>query len=160
MFPHPREIMPHDGKMLLVERLVFRDEASAECIVNVDDSELFANEDGTVPSWVALEYMAQTIAAYGGADTHATDREVRPGLFIGSRRVKFNVDAFTPHSVLRTRVEHVRGRAPGLMAFDCSVRPHDADPDSPPLVNGVLNVYVLDNFDAMLDQYRVEEGDG
>jgi predicted hotdog family 3-hydroxylacyl-ACP dehydratase len=66
----------------------------------------------------------------------------RPGLLLGSRGVHFDARDFAPGGELHVTARHHRGER-GLVAFDCAV--HSAQ-GGPPLVQGRLNVYIVDDW--------------
>lgn len=155
-FPPVSELLPHRGRSLLVDAVLSHDAAATVCRVHVDASVLYRSEDGSIPAWVGLEYMAQTIAAHGGLLDRSAGRPPRPGLFLGSRRLAFATSRFEAGSVLEVSARHLRGGADGrngLLAFDCQVRLAGRDDV---LVSGVLNVYLAGDFDALLQGF----GDG
>jgi predicted hotdog family 3-hydroxylacyl-ACP dehydratase len=96
------------------------------------------DDAGCVPSWIAIEYMAQCAAAHGGLLARARGAAPRLGLFVGSRRLLFRCERFAPDAVLRVSVRHAAGHGDSL-AFDCSVEVRPG----PPLAEGRLNVLLL-----------------
>jgi predicted hotdog family 3-hydroxylacyl-ACP dehydratase len=147
-FPPVAELLPHRGRAVLLRRVVAHDAGATTCEVDPADSVLWRNADGSVPAPVALEYMAQTIAAHGGLSDRESGRGARPGFFLGSRRVDFRAARFEPGELLEVSVRHLRGSA-GMLAFDCAVRRAGGASDSEPMVSGVLTVYLLESFDAL-----------
>jgi predicted hotdog family 3-hydroxylacyl-ACP dehydratase len=107
--------------MLLLSRVLEHAPERTVCAVEVNRSELFRDPDGGVPGWVGLEYMAQCVAAHGGLVARACGATFRPGLFLGSRRVRLHVDRFDAGQVLHVTVRHHRGDS-GLLSFDCELR--------------------------------------
>ena len=146
-FPAITELLPHRGKAVLLRRVVAHDAETTTCEVDPADSVLWRSADGSVPATVALEYMAQTIAAHGGLSDREAGREARPGFFLGSRRLDLGVSRFEPGVLLEVTARHLRGTA-GMLAFDCAVRRPGAA-DEKPMVSGVLTVYLLESFDAL-----------
>jgi predicted hotdog family 3-hydroxylacyl-ACP dehydratase len=146
-FPPVTELLPHRGRAVLLRRVVAHDAASTTCEVDPAASELWKNADGSVPATVALEYMAQTIAAHGGLSDRESGREARPGFFLGSRRLEFRIRRFEPGELLEVTARHLRGSA-GMLAFDCAVR-RAGEANAEPMVSGVLSVYLLESFDAL-----------
>jgi len=136
--------------MMLVERVLLHEGNETECTVDVRTSELFAEPDGSVPGWLALEYMAQTIAAHGALVDRAANRPTRPGVLVSSRNLQIEVDAFPPGQRLRVHVRRLRGDL-GMVIFDCSVR-DDAHPDRL-LASAKVNVYLFDSYEAMTADY-------
>jgi predicted hotdog family 3-hydroxylacyl-ACP dehydratase len=117
--------------------------------VHVARSALFRRADGRVPAWVALEWMAQCVAAHGGLVARGLGEPVRPGLFLGTRGVRLRADDFGPEEVLEVRARHLRGGELGLVAFACSLeRPGDAEP----LAEGNLSVYVVERIEALRER--------
>lgn len=147
-FPPVTELLPHRGAAVLLERVVAHDAASTTCEVDPAASVLWKSADGSVPAAVALEYMAQTIAAHGGLRDRESRREARPGFFLGSRRLDFRVRRFEAGELLEVTARHLRGSA-GMLAFECAVRRAGDAADEQPMVSGVLTVYLLESFEAL-----------
>jgi predicted hotdog family 3-hydroxylacyl-ACP dehydratase len=138
-FPPLGELLPHTGAMALLEAVVSHDAATTVCSARIGPDHVFADPDGSVPSWVGLELMAQCAAVHGGLVARSAGEPVRPGLLLGSRRLSFATPAFSPGQRLRVRATHHRG-ATGLVAFDAEVS--DAESHTP-LAEGRINVYLL-----------------
>ena len=136
-YPPIAELVPHAGPMRLLERVLAHDPMRTLCEVRVDESALFAGDDGRVPVWVGLEYMAQAIAAHAGLVARAAGEPPRAGLLLGSRRLRFFGDAFARGERLRVEVQPLRASA-ALVAFACSLR----DASGALRAEGTLNVYV------------------
>ena len=143
--PPIREIVPHDGPMLLVGDVVSHMPELTVCRVDVARSRLFARPDGRVPAWVGLEYMAQCVAAHGGLVARGMGDAPRPGLFLGTRSVQLAVDLFEPDEVLQVSARHLRGDL-GLAAFACRVERPGAER---PLLEGNLSVYVVKDIEEL-----------
>ena len=139
-YPPVAELIPHARRMLLLDSVVAHDPDWTTCAVDVDRSELFRDADGSVPAWVALEYLAQCIAVYGALVARAKGNRPRFGFFIGGRRIELRVDRFHPGQQLRATVHHRKGDS-GLVAFDGRIE--DAA-GGEPLVFGRLNVYSVE----------------
>jgi predicted hotdog family 3-hydroxylacyl-ACP dehydratase len=136
------ELIPHSGPMCLLDRVVEHSPETTICAVDPGASSVLARPDGSVPAWVALEYMAQCVAVHGGLAARARGEDPRPGLLLGSRRLRFDARDFAPGDELRVSVRHHAGER-GLVVFDCAVA---RDCDAAPLVQGRLNVYILDDW--------------
>ena len=138
-WPPLSELLPQAGPMRLLERVEEHDDEHTVCVALPSASTLFQDQAGFVPSWVAIEYMAQCAAAHGGLLARARGVAPRLGLFVGSRRLLFRCERFTPGIVLRVSARHAAGHGDTL-AFDCTVE----DPaGGPPLAEGRLNVLLL-----------------
>jgi predicted hotdog family 3-hydroxylacyl-ACP dehydratase len=136
-FPPVAELMPHSGPMCLLDAVLEHTPERTVGRVEPSRSARLADRDGGVPIWVGLEYMAQCVAVHGGLAARSRGEPLRPGLLLGSRRLRFGARALPPHE-LAVEVRHHRGER-GLVVFDCQVR----DPsDGSRLVEGRLNFYV------------------
>ena len=144
-FPPIATLLPHAGPMCLLERVTEHQRSHTVCSVDPSRSALLAAPDGSVPVWVGLEYMAQCIAAHGGLVARALGEPLRPGVLLGSRRLRFGVGRFASDRELRVTARHHRGER-GLVSFDCEVREASG---GPPLVEGRLNVYIVGGFEEL-----------
>ena len=127
------ELIPHSGKMVLLDRIIDCDDnsLSAECVVR--DDGLLGN-DKTVPAWAGIEYMAQAIAAYAGMMAKRAGKPVKPGFLLGTRRYNSNVAEFKAGSTLKVRVEKII-QDNALGAFECKIQGDGVE------VSANLNVY-------------------
>lgn len=113
------ELMPHTGKMMLLDRIIEFDEENMVAEVIVRDDGLFG--DGhTVPAWLGMEYMAQTIAALGGMKRRLAGKPLNLGFLLGTRRYDCNVGTFAVGSVLTISVKSLI-QDQGLGVFDCRI---------------------------------------
>jgi predicted hotdog family 3-hydroxylacyl-ACP dehydratase len=122
--------------MQLLREVVLHDDESTTCNLRVSDSALFCEDDGRVPSWVGLEYMAQCVAVDGALRGRGAAPLSGPVLLLGARMLTFEAGHFEPDQVLEVEARRIAGdhrRA----AFGCSVR--DAR-DGRTLVEGRLSV--------------------
>ena len=112
--------IPHRGAMRLIDRVLLVDAERSVAEVEVPFDGLFVRND-EVPAWVAIEYMAQTIAAWAGERMRASGGEPRAGLLLGSRRFEARRGSFPCGARLRieARCELMAGN--GLGQFDCRV---------------------------------------
>jgi predicted hotdog family 3-hydroxylacyl-ACP dehydratase len=132
-------LIPHTGPMRLLARVLSHDGAETVCAARPAESPFFADADGALPSWVAIEVMAQCAAAHGGLLGRAHGEPPRPGLFVGSRRLVFRCTKLAPEAELRVRARLALRRGDSF-AFDCAV---DDPAGGPPLAEGRLNVLLL-----------------
>ena len=138
-FPPVEVLVPHRGRMLLVSGVEAHTAGETTCRIDIGADSIVVSEDGTVSPWVALEYMAQTIAVHAGLTAWRLDEPVRLGFLIGSRRVDFAQAMRAGQSLLAT-VRHVWGEA-DLAAFDCEL--HEAATGAL-VARGQLSVAVAD----------------
>jgi predicted hotdog family 3-hydroxylacyl-ACP dehydratase len=119
--PPISELVVHRAPMLLLERVLEHAPEETSCVATVERGSLFLEADGTVPSWVALEYMAQCIAAHAGLRARQAGDPPPRGFLVGSRRTELHTTGFTPGQMLIVTARRVWGdRESG--AFACQVR--------------------------------------
>ena len=139
-WPDLSKLVPHAGQMRLLSAVLEHTPERTVCRVDVEDSRLFLGPDGSVPGFLALEWMAQAVAAHAGLVAWRRGETPRPGLFLGARRARIHVDAFRPGQTLHVVSRHLRGER-RLAWFECRVE----DPDSgAALAEGRLSVYALE----------------
>ena len=131
------ELLPHSGKMVLLNRVIEFDEEYMVAEVIVRDDGLFG--DGkTVPAWLGIEYMAQTIAALGGMKRRLAGKSLNLGFLLGTRRYDCNVEIFPVGSVLTVSVKRLV-EDQGLGVFDCRITAESIS------ASAKLNVYQPDS---------------
>ncbi|MDD5462360.1 MAG: 3-hydroxylacyl-ACP dehydratase [Methylococcales bacterium] len=113
------ELIPHTGKMMLLNRIIGFDEENMVAEVIVRDDGLFGDGD-TVPAWLGMEYMAQTIAALGGMKRRLAGKPLNLGFLLGTRRYDCNVGTFAVGSALTVSVKRLI-QDQGLGVFDCRI---------------------------------------
>ncbi|NML42588.1 hotdog family protein [Ramlibacter sp. G-1-2-2] len=113
--------IPHRAGMRLIDRLLEVDDEHVVAEVDVPFGGLFVR-DGQVPSWIGIEYMAQTVSAWAGSRARGSGGQPRPGLLLGSRKYEVHCEGFPSGAKLRVeaRVELVATN--GLGQFDCRIR--------------------------------------
>jgi len=112
--------LPHRGMMRLIDRVVMADAECAVAEVDVPFDGLFV-QDGAVPAWIGIEYMAQTIALWAGARTMRDGGAPCIGFLLGSRRYETHVAAFPGGATLRVEARCELQADTGLGMFDCSI---------------------------------------
>ncbi|WP_305909380.1 hotdog family protein [Methylomarinum sp. Ch1-1] len=113
------ELLPHAGNMVLLNRVIDYGEDTMRAEVIVRDGGLFADAN-TVPAWLGIEYMAQTIAALGGMKRRLAGKPLNLGFLLGTRRYDCNVDKFAVGTVLIVAVTRLV-QDQGLGVFDCRI---------------------------------------
>jgi len=117
--PPIAELLPQSGPMCLLHRLLGVDAERLQAEVDIGPDGLFHRDEG-VGGWVALEYMAQAVAAWAGWQARQAGRGPSIGFLLGSRRFR-SVDRFLPGQCLRVEVERLYQADNGLGQFDCRV---------------------------------------
>lgn len=117
------ELLPHDGNMVLLDRVIEFDQESMITIAIVRNDGLFSNSCGnsnSVPAWLGIEYMAQTVAALDGMMCKIAGRPINIGFLLGTRRYLCNVGSLSIGMVLTVKVKRLM-EDQGLAVFDCEV---------------------------------------
>lgn len=102
------ELVPHTGKMLLLDRIncFDLDEITIESQVDVSESCMFYNDDVQgVPSYVAFEYMAQSISALSGIYGRSRGMKPKEGFIMSVSNCKSDIPVFKNGEVVTIRVK-------------------------------------------------------
>lgn len=75
------ELLPHAGDMILIDQVLAFDEEQIQARLTVRAGGLFNREDGSLPAWVGVELMAQSVAAYAGCRARDAGQPRGPGFF-------------------------------------------------------------------------------
>jgi predicted hotdog family 3-hydroxylacyl-ACP dehydratase len=104
--PPIESLVPHRPPMLLLDAVTSHAETSIECTVTPRADGLF-NEGGTVPNVIAIEYMAQAVAALAGLQHHQAGQAPRIGYLIGSRQLVLHVEHFRVGEALSVHAQSI-----------------------------------------------------
>jgi predicted hotdog family 3-hydroxylacyl-ACP dehydratase len=115
------EVLPHQGRMLLLDELIDVGPEHVVCAVSIARDTMFCDGVNGVPSWVGLEYMAQTAATYSGVEEARAGVRPTIGLLLGSRRYRPEVPYFAIGSQLRVHAELILRDETDLVAFACRI---------------------------------------
>jgi len=157
MLPDVRELVPHAGPMVLLERVlaVDADTLCAEVVIRPDT--LFCDDQG-VGAWVGVEYMAQAVAAFAGHEARLRGEPVRVGFLLGTRRYECRLPAFALGSRLHVHVQRTLQGENGLGAFECRIVDADmsgveasgVETPGTPLATATVTVFQPDNVNDFL----------
>lgn len=114
------ELLPHDRPMMLLDSLVAGDDAGVTCTAQPRNDGLF-DDDSSVPAYLGLEYMAQTVAACSGLRAYRRGEPPRLGFLLGSRHFKTNVTRLPCHQTLTISVHQTVQSDSGMASFECQV---------------------------------------
>lgn len=135
------EVVPHRQDMCLLERIVRWDDDGIEAELVVPEAGLFV-EDGGIPAWVGIEYMAQAIAAWAGCRARTAGRPPQLGFLLGSRRYSSQRSSFPSGTCLRVQARCELLGDNGLGMFACRILAGDEE-------WAVANVSVFEPADSM-----------
>jgi predicted hotdog family 3-hydroxylacyl-ACP dehydratase len=127
------ELLQHDGNMMLLDKVIEFDHHSmvAEAMVRSDG---MFDDGNTVPAWLGIEYMAQTIAAHDGMMCKLAGKPNNMGFLLGTRRYLCNVDTLTIGLILTVSVKRLM-EDQGLAVFDCLILANSVE------ISAKINVY-------------------
>lgn len=133
------ELLPHRPPMILVDALRDFDPSAHRVTaeVRVTGASPFC-ENGSVPNFVAIEYMAQTAGLLAGCSDRfaGVTGPVRSGVLLGTRRLELGIDAFEAGHAYVVTAEATFVDADAA-AFECRV----VDEAGKEVASATLNAY-------------------
>ena len=115
------ELVPHTATMSLLDEALSADEEDARAAVRIaEDSLLYDSKQGGVPAWAGVEYMAQTIAMFAGAQARHAGGRPAVGFLLGTRRFIAHVPCYKLASRLEVAVTQ-EFRDDQMAVFDCRI---------------------------------------
>lgn len=119
-------LLPHSPPMVLIHRIASCDGDDLVAEVDINTSSLFydAALQG-VPTWVGIEYIAQSIAALGGVRARRKGEAVKMGFLLGARRFHTHQPTMRSGKTCRISVIQVVRDDSGLASFDGSISQQD-----------------------------------
>ncbi len=133
-YPPMEALLPHRAPMILLDAVEADARDSIACRVAVHAASPFV-ENGHVPAVIAIEYMAQCVAAYAGLRAVRNERPVRVAYLIGASPIEFSVDGLRVGENLRVEARRIWGDN-SLGKFECSV-----DSQGRRVASGLLTVF-------------------
>jgi predicted hotdog family 3-hydroxylacyl-ACP dehydratase len=120
MTPWPiAELIPHAGDMILIDKVLRFADEDIETQLTVRPGGLFSQADGSLPAWVGIELMAQSVAAYAGCQARLADKPVELGFLLGTRNFQCNVERFPVGSTLHIKALRSLQDDNGMGVFEC-----------------------------------------
>lgn len=112
------ELVPHAGDMILIDQVLRFGDEDVETRLTVRPG-LFTQDDGSLPAWVGVELMAQSIAAYAGCQARQAGQPVELGFLLGTRHYQSNVDRFPAGVDLHITATRSLQDDSGMGVFEC-----------------------------------------
>ncbi len=120
------DLIPHRQPMILIDRLLEHQTDTLLTETSISPaSAYFDSHSQSVPNYVGIEYMAQSIAALAGLEAKANQQPVRIGFLLGSRKLKMHIKAFQLGESYQTKVSRLYQEDTGLAVFECQISHHD-----------------------------------
>lgn len=118
-FPAIEQLLPHASPMLWLDEVCACEEDLVRCKLRIRQEHVFV-EDGLVDPLIAIEWMAQTVAALVGLWDRQKDVTPRPGFLIAIPEASFEVEHFQLGDELVVTAKRIWGDDQ-LASFECQV---------------------------------------
>ena len=115
------ELLPHAGDMILIDTILSFDDEQIFTRLTVKPDGLFSLPDGSLPAWVGVELMAQSVAAFAGCHARQKGNAVELGFLLGTRKFECNVAAFPVGSELTIHGIRSLEDDNGMGVFECHI---------------------------------------
>ena len=115
------QLLPHDGRMLLLDEFVQHSDAGIMTAVTIRHDSVLCDGSRGVPAWVGMEYMAQAACAYAGVYDARAGLKPRIGLLLGTRSYQANVAILPLAARLIVSADLVMRDDADLMVFNCRI---------------------------------------
>lgn len=112
------DLLPHRPPMLLIDRALEADDDTITASAHIRADSIFV-EDGQLPAWCLLEYMAQTMGLWACWQAKKAGLPPPVGFLLGTRSLKLFVDSISVDSELFFRASRIYASEEGLAQFDC-----------------------------------------
>lgn len=150
-------LLPHSGHMVLLDEILAYDHESLQASAHIGADHVLMQPDGTVPAWMAMEIMAQCIAALDGIHAHNGGESVRLGFLLGTRKLHLFADTLPLGCELLAETRQSIRDNNGFAVFDCSLRIIAAPagfrlPENGLVAQAALNVFSPPDLDGYLAQ--------
>jgi len=119
------DYLPHRASARMIDRLVEVDQHRVVVEADVTTHTRLVRE-GALPTWAAIEMMAQAVAVWAGARSQRQGRPPRLGFLLGSRRYEILEAEIAVGSTLRIEACCDFVADNGLGMFSCSARRGEA----------------------------------
>lgn len=107
-YDSPESYLPHRSPMVLLDTVVSVSDYSACCEVTVSPDGVLArylDENHNLPSWYAIELLAQTVGVWSGWHQQRTNtQKPEMGLLLSGRSLKSEIPYFKVGSKLSIRI--------------------------------------------------------
>jgi predicted hotdog family 3-hydroxylacyl-ACP dehydratase len=117
------ELLPISGPAILLDKIVSENEKGVTTRVGEITSAhpYYSIELHGVPSWVGIEFMAQSIGLHAGLSARRENRPPRVGYLLGTRRYVPRVPVFEQGLELMISAEQLYSDVTGLGAYACTI---------------------------------------
>jgi predicted hotdog family 3-hydroxylacyl-ACP dehydratase len=148
---HPIEaLLPHARPMILIDRALSADPGHIETELTVRPGTPFFEPGKGIAAHIAIEWMAQTCAAYVGLEALMAGQPVRIGFLLGTRNFTAMQSWFAAGETYRVRAT-IAFRDAETGVFDCVVRQGDIE-----VARAQLTLHQPNDIHAVLASQGIE----
>ncbi|CAH0529159.1 hotdog family protein [Vibrio hippocampi] len=105
-YPAIEQLVPHNRPMILVDRALQITADTIHCQVDIGEhNPFFDHQTQSIPAYVGIEFMAQTVAAWSGYHSLQQGSEPSIGFLLGGRRYTSECDVFHHGQILDIHAE-------------------------------------------------------
>jgi predicted hotdog family 3-hydroxylacyl-ACP dehydratase len=148
------DLLPQSGSMVFIDSVMRIDDDSITTQIRVRDDGLFSTDNQTVPAWVGIEYMAQTIAAFSGYHCLIRGEPIRLGFLLGTRQFESRQSSYPCGTQLTVHASKIIESANDMCVFGCSIEIADSNtPNSPAIAaSAKINLLLPKDLQVFLDK--------
>lgn len=146
-------VLPHRAPMILIDAIADWNEREIRTHLTIRASCPFFIQDKGIAAHVAMEWMAQSCAAFVGVDAVRARQPVKIGFLLGTRSFSAALDWFTEGEALDITARPVY-RDANMGQFDCGVHRRGG----PQLAKAQLTVYQPDDHLGLIQDQTAERG--
>lgn len=152
MYKTPEELLPHDHPMIVISEVENVDLKSGNLTARADIKKtdiLYQPHINGVPTYSALEYMAQTIGCFAGY----YDLEINPnkkpavGFLLGTKKMEVFTPVLNVDESYFIKVQELFMEE-NLASFECSMY----NKENKIVANAIINTYRPENVDDFLKE--------
>lgn len=147
-------VLPHRAPMILIDGISDWSEREIRTHLTVRPSCPFFVEGKGIAAHVAMEWMAQSCAAFVGVDAIRAQQPVKIGFLLGTRNFSAALDWFAEGEALDITARPVY-RDAGMGQFDCAVYRRGGGAE---LAKAQLTVYQPDDHLNLIHDQTSERG--
>ena len=142
------ELLPHRRGMLLTDEALCGDETGIVGRATVKADNLFAR-NGSIGSWVLIEYMAQTMAMWTSWNARQKGLPPPVGFLLGTRRLDLLTEHVAVGSVLTCKASRIFVSVEdGVAQFQC-----EAYCNGQLLAKAAINAFEPKNIESFLTEH-------
>lgn len=136
------ELIAHEAPMILIDEVSGYDDENIRVIVKIQERSPFLY-NGSVPSYIGVEYMAQTVACFCGLQALNAKESIRIGFLLGTRKLKLSKKSYSLGDMLVVNARALYNDGE-MAAFECSISVNNET-----VSEATLNVYQPSNLETM-----------